>query len=404
MAQPPNENNPGFFTHLLQSNQYASSPNQSNPSTPSSHHSNSPQPFPRYGTQISPPEQTYQSQLSYHQNQQYGFQGYLNPRNTQPHFFSQQSSQPQNFPQYSSQPQFKIPQAKEPREPTRKQKKTGKKPVIELDEGDDNVGNEDVETKRINIRWNEKEEILLAQAWIEHSQDANVGKDQKDELYWNKIYEDFQARTRGPARTKNMLTGKWGRMHGDCQRFNAYYKQANRKSGENEDDVIESVKTVYYERVGRKFQYPSVWKILKSYPKWDAAEPIDGDNLEEMFGPDRRERPAGKQRAGKKQKSVSTSGSTGGSKSDSVTSIVSQDYRRKCDAAERAYQVQMEKDLAIKKCEEMKFLMIDTTHLPPHKRAFIEKQQTEIMRKYEDAGEVAGEHAGEDDDEDDSDA
>ncbi|GJW84730.1 hypothetical protein Tco_0157875 [Tanacetum coccineum] len=249
---------------------------------------------------MSPPEHAYQSQLAYHQNQQYGFQGYTNPRNTQPHFFPQQSSQPsffpqqssqpQCFPQHSSQPQFKIPQAQEPREPKRKQKRTGKQPVVELDEGDEN---EDMETRRLNFRWNDKEEILLADAWIEHSSE---------------------------------------------------------------------------------------------YPKWDAAEPIDGDNLQEVFGPDKRERLAGKQRVGKKQKSVETSGSTGGSQSESVSSLVSQDYRRKCDAAQRAYEVQMEKDLAIKKCEEMKFLMIDTSDLPPHKRAFIERQQAEIMRKYQDAG------------------
>ncbi|GJS16419.1 hypothetical protein Tco_0410891 [Tanacetum coccineum] len=260
---------------------------------------------------------------------------------------------------------------------------TVKQPVVELDEGDEN---EDMETRRLNIRWNDKEEILLAEAWIEHSQDNNIGKDQRDEIYWNKIIEDFHDRTTGPVHTKHMLTGKWTRMHGDCQRFNAYYKQANRKSGENEADLIETVKTVYLERVGKKFQYPHVWKILKEYPKWDAAEPIDGDNLQEVFGPDKRERPAGKQRAGKKQKSVETSGSTGGSQSESVSSLVSQDYRRKCDAAERAYEAQREKDLAIKKCEEMRFLMIDTSNFPPHKRAFIERQQAQIMRKYQDAG------------------
>ncbi|GKA10198.1 melanoma-associated antigen 8 isoform X1 [Tanacetum coccineum] len=243
-----------------------------------------------------------------------------------------------------------------------------------------------METRRLNIRWNNKEEILLAEAWIEHSQDANIGKEQRDEIYWNKIFEDFHDRITGPARTKNMLTGKWTRMHGDCQRFNAYYKQANRKSGENEADLIETVKTVYLERVGKKFQYPHMWKILKEYPKWDAAKPIDGDNLLEVFVPDKRERPADKQRAVKKQKSVETSGSTGGSQSESVSSLVSQDYRRKCDAAQRAYEVQMEKDLAIKKCEEIKFLMIDTSNLPPHKRAFIERQQAEIIRKYQDAG------------------
>ncbi|GJU45483.1 RNA-directed DNA polymerase, eukaryota [Tanacetum coccineum] len=46
----------------------------------------------------------------------------------------------------------------------------------------------------------------------------------------------------------------------------------------------------------------------------------------------------------------------------------------------------VKKDLAIKKCEEMKFVMIDTSNLPSHKRAFIERQQAEIMKKYEDDG------------------
>ncbi|GKD56900.1 hypothetical protein Tco_1290287 [Tanacetum coccineum] len=134
-----------------------------------------------------------------------------------------------------------------------------------------------------------------------------------------------------------MLTGKWTRMHGDCPRFNAYYKQANRKSGKNKADLIETVKTVYFKRIGKKFKYRHVWKILKEYPKWGAAEPIDGDNLQEVFGPDKRERPAGKQCPVKK-KSVETSGSTGGSQSESVSSLVSQDYRRKCDATKRAYE------------------------------------------------------------------
>ncbi|GJT30985.1 hypothetical protein Tco_0911260 [Tanacetum coccineum] len=94
-----------------------------------------------------------------------------------------------------------------------------------------------------------------------------------------------------------------------------------------------------------------------------------------------RERPAGKQRAPKKQKSVDTSsvggstgGSTGGSQSESVSSLVSQDYRRKCDAAERAYEAKREKELAMMQCRELEFLMLDPSKLPPAKRAIIEKK------------------------------
>ncbi|GJS00406.1 exocyst complex component EXO84B [Tanacetum coccineum] len=180
---------------------------------------------------------------------------------------------------------------------SRRQKNTGKQPVVDLEEGDD----DNMAARRAITRWNRNKEILLAETWIEHSQDANIEKDQQD-------------------------------------------------------------------------------------------DPIDEDNLQELFGPDPRERPAGKQRAPKKQKSVDTSsaggstgGSTGGSQSESVSSLVSQDYRRKCDAAERAYEAKREKELAMMQCRELEFLMLDPSSLPPAKRAIIEKKQAEIMRKYPDA-------------------
>nr|GEU62473.1 hypothetical protein [Tanacetum cinerariifolium] len=239
-------------------------------------------------------------------------------------------------------------------------KKKGKQPVVDLDEDDD----DDMPGRRNLTRWNQNEEMLLAETWIEHSQDANIGKDQQDDVYWNLIMHDFHSRKKAP-RTKNMMTGKWTRMHGDCQRFNAIYKHLTRKSGENDADLVENAKTSYLERC---------------------------DNLEELFGPDPRERPAGKQRASKKQKSVDTSspggstgGSTGGSQSESVSSLVSQDYRRKCDAAERAYEAKRDKELAVMQCRELEFLMLDHSTLPPVKRAIIEKKQAEIMKKYPSA-------------------
>ncbi|GKA62136.1 hypothetical protein Tco_0761655 [Tanacetum coccineum] len=277
-----------------------------------------------------------------------------------PQYFSQQPSHPQYFSQPSSQPQFKVPQAKEPREAKHKQKRAGKLPVVDLDEDDED---DEMALRRSITRWNNNEEILLAESWIEHSQDANIGKDQQDDIYWNMILSDFNSRTTAPPRTKNMVTGKWTRMHGDCQRFNGIYKHLNRKSGESDADLVE--KTAYHDRT---------------------------DNLQELFGPDPRERPAGKQRAPKKQKSVettsaggSTGGSTGGSQSESISSLVSQDHRRKCDAAEKAYEAKREKELAIMQGKELEFLMIDPLSLPAAKRAIIERKQAEIMRKYPDA-------------------
>ncbi|GJY78589.1 hypothetical protein Tco_0484390 [Tanacetum coccineum] len=186
-------------------------------------------------------------------------------------------------------------------------KKTRKKPVVDLDEDDD----DDMPGRRNLTRWNKNEEMLLAETWIE-------------------------------------LAGR------------QYRKRPTRR------------------------------RLLEpDYAGFQLS--IDEDNLQELFGPDPRERPAGKQRASKKQKSVDTSnagGSTGGSQSESISSLVCQDYKRKCDAAERAYEAKREKELAIMKkefaimqCKELEFLMLDHSSLPLAKRAIIEKKQAEIMKK-----------------------
>nr|GEZ23918.1 hypothetical protein [Tanacetum cinerariifolium] len=151
-------------------------------------------------------------------------------------------------------------------------------------------------------------------------------------------------------------------MHGDCQRFNAIYKHLTRKSGESDADLVENAKTSYMERYGNKrFQYDHAWNILKNYPKWNVAEPIDEDNLNELFGPDPKAR------------------STGGSLSESISGAISQDYRRKCEAA---YEAKSVKELGLLECRELEFLMIDTSPLPLEKADYIERKLAEIMRKY----------------------
>ncbi|GJZ83633.1 hypothetical protein Tco_0648806 [Tanacetum coccineum] len=77
-------------------------------------------------------------------------------------------------------------------------KKKGKQPVVDLDEDDD----DDMAAKRAITRWNRNEEILLAETWIEHSQDANIRKDQQDDVYWNPIMQDFNSQTTDPPRAK----------------------------------------------------------------------------------------------------------------------------------------------------------------------------------------------------------
>ncbi|GKG03280.1 hypothetical protein Tco_0310916, partial [Tanacetum coccineum] len=86
------------------------------------------------------------------------------------------------------------------------------------------------------------EEKLLCEVWVGVSENNDIGNDRNEECFWGQIHDDFNKSTNGVSRTKNMITGKWNRMHPDCQKFHAIYKEITRKSGENDGDVLEAVK------------------------------------------------------------------------------------------------------------------------------------------------------------------
>ncbi|GJU19072.1 hypothetical protein Tco_1147038 [Tanacetum coccineum] len=195
--------------------------------------------------------------------------------------------------------------------------------------------------------------------------------------------DDFNNRTTQGYRTRHMLTGKWSRINGDCQKFNVIYKHIQRKSGENEADHIEAAKITFaaQQPKGRKFQLEHAWHILKGHSKWDAPEPLDTEDHTEIFGPDTRPRPAGKTRPVKKIKSETT-GSSGGSASGSISDFVSEDLRRKLQVGTFAYEEKKQNELVMMEFKEMEFLTIDADQLPEPKASIIRRRQEIIIAKY----------------------
>ncbi|GJZ32111.1 hypothetical protein Tco_0577547 [Tanacetum coccineum] len=156
------------------------------------------------------------------------------------------------------------------------------------------------------------------------------------------IMQDFNNSTTQGFRTMHMLTSKWTRPNGDCQKFNAIYKHFERKSGKSEADHIETAKINFaaQQPKGRKFMLEFAWRVLKSHSKWDALKPLDTEDHTEILGPDVRPRPADNTRPAKKTKSETT-GSSGGSASDasgSISDFVYEDLRRKLQAGTSAYE------------------------------------------------------------------
>ncbi|GJS00346.1 hypothetical protein Tco_0316854 [Tanacetum coccineum] len=222
----------------------------------------------------------------------------------------------------------------------------------------------------ITLRWKPEEETLHAKCFVAVFEDRNVGWSQPKDTLWFRVLNEFN-RLNFQKRTKDALSSKWSTLNQHCQKFNAIYKRCNRlkKNGENEVDLMKRARGIYRdENKNNAFNHEDAWEILRKHAKWDAPDPAPVDltedehvppvNTQELFGPDARPRPPGKEHPGKKTKS-DTSASTGGSRSSSqFGEFMSHELRLKREAAEKAFKVAKEKDRTITRLEELRFLAL----------------------------------------------
>ncbi|GKC87051.1 hypothetical protein Tco_1147700, partial [Tanacetum coccineum] len=142
------------------------------------------------------------------------------------------------------------------------------------------------------------------------------------------------------------------------------------------------------ENKNTSFTQDDAWEVLRAHSKWDVPPPAPEDehipavHSDELFGPDARPRPPGKQRPGKKTKSETSASTEGSSSSIQFGEIMTQELRLKREAAEAVFEVAKEKDRTVMHLEEMKFLAISTKDLSEDDAYFIEEQKKAIRAKY----------------------
>ncbi|GJT34457.1 hypothetical protein Tco_0924876 [Tanacetum coccineum] len=120
------------------------------------------------------------------------------------------------------------------------------------------------------------------------------------------------------------------------------------KSGEKELDLKKRTRGIYRdENKNNSFNHENAWSILRKHAKWDAPDPAPIDLTEdenvdltdELFVPDARPRPPGKQRPWKKVKSDTSASTEGSSSSTQFGKFMSHELRLKREAAEKAFEV-----------------------------------------------------------------
>ncbi|GJT51924.1 hypothetical protein Tco_0978081 [Tanacetum coccineum] len=166
------------------------------------------------------------------------------------------------------------------------------------------------------------EELLLAECFIQISEDPKIGSDKKNDTFWYKILDAYndQAGKRGfLIRTKNMLTRKWTPMNPEVGKFNSLVNETNAMSEENDNNLMTRIEILYraYEKSDSK--HKSAWSFLKDKHKWNNPESTNArrnrnrvtNEEPKLFGDDALPRPPGLKRIAKSQRSSNFTASSG---------------------------------------------------------------------------------------------
>jgi len=136
-------------------------------------------------------------------------------------------------------------------------------------------GENAVETSRTAKRrhWSHEEEVRLASAWLNNSNDPIRGNDKKGDTFWKDITSEFNKNAAaGRERDTNQLKIHWSRLKTVIADFNGCYTKVTRvnKSGASDDQLMDEALALYTERYKKPFTLFHWWRTLKNQPKWCA--------------------------------------------------------------------------------------------------------------------------------------
>nr|XP_043616335.1 uncharacterized protein LOC122588286 [Erigeron canadensis] len=112
--------------------------------------------------------------------------------------------------------------------------------------------------------------------WLDVFEDPIVGTSQTGDHFWNKVFDmyvEVQIKRR-----PDQITGKWRLIKEQVGKFNTIYKKYDddRRSGENDAQVMEQARQAYTLETGGKFAMYEAWTILKDRLKFLSFTGVDG--------------------------------------------------------------------------------------------------------------------------------
>ncbi|GJR21345.1 hypothetical protein Tco_0969872 [Tanacetum coccineum] len=117
--------------------------------------------------------------------------------------------------------------------------------------------------KKIDVthtRWTQEEEKLLAETFLQISEDLQLGIDQSHKTFWGKVTSEYNHHAT-VQRTKDMITGKWTTLTRDCNKFVAIVDENARLSGENDSTWQARCYKTFVQLWGSPFVHYDAWDV-----------------------------------------------------------------------------------------------------------------------------------------------
>ncbi|XP_021752484.1 uncharacterized protein LOC110717990 [Chenopodium quinoa] len=130
---------------------------------------------------------------------------------------------------------------------------------------------------RATCIWSVAEDEALIGLYLQISEDASVGTNQKASDLWRNVhaaYQRAQAEKSNvlPPRPMKSLSSHWRRLAADTLQWISCYDEAGRLSeggsGYNEADRVKSASKLFHLATGHNFTFPHAVELLNQDPKW----------------------------------------------------------------------------------------------------------------------------------------
>ncbi|KAF5799302.1 putative glutathione transferase [Helianthus annuus] len=134
------------------------------------------------------------------------------------------------------------------------------------------------------MHWTSDEELALARAWVEISEDPATGNHYKGTDFWKRVREAFHKLTgREPYRNADSISGKWREMRRKVAAFNVIFNNLSnnrgRTNGASDVDLLIEAHKIYKQDKSHGFTMDKPWQILRKSTKWHLVPLMDVQDI-----------------------------------------------------------------------------------------------------------------------------